>query len=408
MKLIISETQVQDATIPVRWCLDRNELEKLKEQEVKNPSLLLVVTTPSGNEWTEVDRYLIPLDQMLAYVQFHKPGKNRILAAVVWRLDGDVSKLKELFFERSSYHRYEKNVLTYNGKSFQRDNCQWEFIGGETELEVVVPKELFAKEPPAWEKWWVNKFFETKPRDQCQYRRRRMIAYTIQPPIVFLVVIFVSICRILAAGALLFLGKRKVDLRPIIHPFLYHNSDVWQHTTASVFLRDAKGKRHHWLVTFFSPPVFLAFLATLVVVKLIFPSLPLMQWWHYLISSLVAMVGIVAIVYALFTVFFIPYSLFRLTFPVKIKKSWVEEWGEWIERQINRQMEKRYAEEDAKKEEKRRLAEEEKSRLRAELEQLLVCNGEFVPKLSALPRKKRTVYLRFQDLKVKVCKPFAL
>ncbi len=399
MKLIISETQVQDATIPVRWCLDRNELEKLKEQEVKNPSLLLVVTTPSGNEWTEVDRYLIPLDQMLAYVQFHKPGKNRILAAVVWRLDGDVSKLKELFFERSSYHRYEKNVLTYNGKSFQRDNCQWEFIGGETELEVVVPKELFAKEPPAWEKWWVNKFFETKPRDQCQYRRRRMIAYTIQPPIVFLVVIFVSICRILAAGALLFLGKRKVDLRPIIHPFLYHNSDVWRCTAASVFLRDAEGKRRHWLVTFFSPPVFPAFVATLVGVKFIFPSLPLMQWWHYLIGSLATMVGIAVVVYTLFAIIFILHSLFRLIFPVKIKKSWVEEWGEWIERQ----MEKRYAEEA----EKRRLAEVKKSQLQAELEQLLICNGEFTPSLRALPKKKQTVYLRFQDLKAKVCKPYA-
>ncbi|MDP3004520.1 MAG: hypothetical protein Q8N43_03430 [Candidatus Azambacteria bacterium] len=396
MKLIISETQVQDATIPIRWCLDRNELEKLKEREVKNPSLLLVVTTPSGNEWAEMDRYLIPLDQMLAYVQFHKPGKNRILAAVVWRQDGDVSKLKELIFERKSSLQYEKKVLTYNKKSFQRDNYQWEFIGGETELEVVVPEELFAKEPPAYERWWVNLWFETKPRDQCQYRRRRMIAYTIQVPIVFLFVIFISICRILAAGTLLFLGKRKVDLKPIIHPFLYDSMGVWERTEASVFLLDAKGKRRHWLVAFFSPLVFLAFVVILIYISLIFPSFfSLLQWWHYLIISLAAMVGIAVVVNALFAVIFILHFLFRLTFPVK--KSRAEE-------RAKKRTEKRYAEFA----EERRLREVKKSRLRAELEQLLACNGEFVPKLSALPRKKRTVYLRFQNLKVRVCKPFAL
>ena len=45
--------------------------------------------------------------------------------------------------------------------------------------------------------------------------------------------------------------------------------------------------------------------------------------------------------------------------------------------------------------------------LRERIEQLLVCNGDFTPQLSALPKDRQTIYLRFQDFKAKVCKPFA-
>ncbi|MFZ5559565.1 MAG: hypothetical protein ACOZAL_02120 [Patescibacteria group bacterium] len=401
MKLFVSETKVQDAVIPIRWCLNRKELEELKERGAENPHLLLVTV----HDKKEVDRYLIPLNQMLAYIQFHKPGENRILATVAWWWEGKTDKLKGYFLERSSYGGYEHSILDYEKKNFHSD-LEGHRLGQQTEITVVVPAELFAKEPPSWERKWVNLWFETRSRDQCQYRRRRMIAYTIQPPLVLLFTVFISVFRFLAASVLLFLGKRGVDLKPIIHPFWYHSDDVWKYTKASVFSRNAKGKKRHWLITFFSPPVFLGFLAIVIGARFIFPSLfPLftLQWWYYPLGALIVMVGIAVVVYALFAlVFFIPYSLATLILRL-LKVAVVKPWSEQRKARWEQAREKK-EEKEWKETEKRRRVEEQR---RAELEQLLACDGEFTPKLSALPKEKQTFYLRFQDLKARVCKPYA-
>ena len=40
--------------------------------------------------------------------------------------------------------------------------------------------------------------------------------------------------------------------------------------------------------------------------------------------------------------------------------------------------------------------------------EIIACNGNFTPKIDALPPKKRTITLRYKNLKGKVCKPFAI
>jgi len=40
-------------------------------------------------------------------------------------------------------------------------------------------------------------------------------------------------------------------------------------------------------------------------------------------------------------------------------------------------------------------------------DQPLLCNGDLSANIMALPAKKRTIYLRFRDLKARVCKPFS-
>lgn len=400
MKLFVSETKVQDAVIPIRWCLNRQELEELKEHKAKNPHLLLVIV----HDKKEVDRYLIPLNQMLAYIQFHKPGENQILATVVWSYTGDTSKLRKCFFEPDTSGAYEQKVLNYEGENLLPDfNCSR--LRHQTEITVIVPAEFFAKEPPAWEKKWVNSWFETKPRDQCQYRRRRMVAYTIQPPSVLLFIVFITIIRTLAASVLLFLGKRGVDLKPIIHPFQYRSYDVWDDTKASVFLRNAKGRRQHWLIILFSPLSFLGFLAVLVNIRFIFPSLVShfnLQWWYYPLGALAVMVGIPVVVYAFFALsFFIPNTI--ISFISKVLRGSMPK--SWSERKKARQ-ERAWKEEQKKQSEEAEKKRKKEEQLRVEIEQLLVCDGEFVPKLSALPKEKQTIYLRFQDLKARVCKPY--
>lgn len=396
MKLFVSETKVQDAVIPIRWCLTREELKELEKREAKNPHLLLVVT----HENQEVDRYLVPISQMLAYIQFHKPGENRILATVVWQYGDDVYKFRKEFLQQSSRGYYEQHVLNYGGKNLLR-GFNYPRLDQQTEITVMVPAELFAKEPPAWEKWWVNLLFNSKPQDQCQFRRRRMIAYSIQPLFVLFIVPILAIVRFLAASVLLFLGKREVNLEPIIHPFKHETNDVWRNAEDSVFLRDAEGKRQHWLITLFSPPVFLGFLAILAGIRFVFPSFfsqITLLWWYYPLVALAVLAGIAVTGILLLGLFSVIYSLLQIALKV-LKAKTADPLAELRKTRIQAR-EKREQEEA----ERKRRKEEQ---LRVELEQLLMCDGGFIPKLSELPKEKQTIYLRFQDLKAKVCKPYA-
>jgi hypothetical protein len=394
MKLFVSDRKVQDAVIPIRWCLSKKELKRLEECGAKNPHLLLITVYKNR----EIDRYLIPLSQMLAYVQFRRPGKNRIFATVVWERYGKVDKLKKSFLARGSRGFYMQGVLDYEGNFFPSFDCPR--LEQEVEMNVMVPNELFAKEPPAWEKWWVNLWFETKPRDQCQFRRRRMLAYSVQPLAILLFVIAITIFRALAAGALLLFGKRGVDFDAVMHPFKYGSVDVWCDVKTSVFLENVKGESRPWSLVLFMPVFFLGFLAALIGVRFIFPSLVsgfTLYWWHYPLVALMIWMGIIVAIHLLFAFFLILCSLFRLT-PRKFKDSIKKFWEGRIEA-IRESAEKK----ELKAKEKRRRKQEEQ---RIELQELLVCNGDFTPELSALPKNKQTIYLRFQNLKAKVCKPF--
>ncbi len=61
-----------------------------------------------------------------------------------------------------------------------------------------------------------------------------------------------------------------------------------------------------------------------------------------------------------------------------------------------------------RQEQKRRLTEQEKEELKYEEFEPLICDGaELKAKIDDLPPERRTINLKFLDLKAKVCKPFA-
>jgi len=389
MKLFVQKETVQNPTIFLGWCLEKNEIEEFKRRGAKNPCVLLSVV----NDYGETDRYVVPLEEGATYIQLRRPGKNRILATVVWRDDGNISRIKnELLSQRVLY---EVEVLDYLKENFlgkedysgnymlTRDIAR---LSSQSEIKVIVPKNIFAKKPPKLEWWWVNLWFEKEPRDQCQYRRRRFIAYTIQPPIVFLWVVLITFFRFLAAFVLLFCGLRNVNLKPIIHPFEYSSSDIWYYVEKndSIFLRTKTGKPRHWLFLFFSPPIILIFLLAVIYIRVFFPEIPffnlISKWYHYIIVTFLVMIIFVAMVYSIKIIFKFLKMIFNFlkpsvsTTPLTIRK-----------------IESTYQEIKKKKEEKKEK----------ELMELLCDFKEEEP-------RKKTVYLRFLEIKAKVCKPFAL
>lgn len=229
--LFTEDLRAGNSVIPLRWCICKEAFETLRSKGVENPHLLIVVVRNDK----ETERKLVPLDQMMDYVYFQNPGSHRILTTIVWEEEDRVSVLKIQLLNQSQYGVYDHYVLDVLKRDFRRDREDWgDWAGdlrihrlGQASLEVVVSKEFFAPEPAEWLKKWANLWYETKPRDQCQFRRRKIVAFTVQPPLMLAWIILNCALRFLTALFLLLWGKR-ARFKPVLHPFRGSMLDVWE------------------------------------------------------------------------------------------------------------------------------------------------------------------------------------
>jgi hypothetical protein len=371
LKLIVGDQgkEVQSATVPVRWCVDKETLNELKKEGVTDPYLLLV-TTGNGRE---LSRQLAPLSQLMDFVALRHPGRNTIYATIVFAVDKEdnesVYGALHRMFLRKSRRYYDSDVISYDGNFIKEIKhsgciCNLEFV----ETDVMVPEELFAKKPSKWEERWINLWFEdTKIKDQCQFRRRRILAYTIQPLAVsgWIIMRFLMglICGIFHLGIL---GHKKTDFRPLIHPWRYDLSEIW-HNVGKSFLNSV-------FLWPFSPIVFCV---------TIFISNALNIWTHRGLS-LWEVMGLASIINL--GVAFIYYVGLIVAVMFVFSTGWTIEKikAEWLTK-------------------KKQMQDRQKEIID---EGWLLCDKDLTPSIRALPEQKRTVYLRYMDLKAKVCRPF--
>ncbi len=385
MKLIVNSKDAGSPVIPVRWCITQEDLQHLKQEKEKNQYILLAII----NNGRDVDRQLLPLNQMLTFITFSRPGKTRIAACIVSSPTG-IRKLKKLYLSKTWHGGYESNIL--EGDRLAVGYAQ-------TGITVQVAREFFAKETAGWEKFWVNLWFETYPRDQCQFRRRRILAYTIQPPLVLLWVIAKTLVRFCAAFLWTFiLAQREVGWKAVIHPFRYDNDDVWDHAKRAYnfFAENKNGKERQLIVQVCVPVLTIIVFGVLELLNFVFKIYA--PWYYLLVASPFVAPGIVALVeFGFWAVSMIDALLERVWWPRKVK----------VPKPID---EKKLAKRRQKEAEQQRKAELAQATRLQELEKsyaVVACDGPVVPRLDALPREKQTIYLRYLDLKAKVCKPFA-
>ena len=175
------ERQVQDGSVRLSWCLDPETTKLLKEHANEEPRILFVTT--AGSKRSEA-RVLAPLDGVMQRVPLSYPGSNTILSAIVWRSDGSNALVDTCLAQYRG--GYSTDMVSYADKepiimtSQFGDNGYLRGVFG-PKIEVNMPTGAFAKEPPAWERRWVDWLYKEKALDQCVYRKRRMLAYTAQP-----------------------------------------------------------------------------------------------------------------------------------------------------------------------------------------------------------------------------------
>lgn len=383
MKLIpAGDLTSAEPVLPVRWCLGSLETEQLKAHEASNIHILLVIAYEGGRL---EDRQLLPIDQMIGYLNFRRPGKHTVFAKIVYG-DG----IKRLL-NKVSDTQYNLRVFDWERKLWSDEDflgrLETRTIEGKAELEVVIPQEHFPKEPPAWLMKLANIGFDYPPIDQCSFRRRLLFAL----PKLFFMGIWAGlkiIGRVLLGLLSLLMLARETNFSPIIHPWRDNVNDMTYRNTW--FSHDRHGNRRSSKWIYLLHP--LLWIGILTVLGIVAHSLH-KSLWKMLATAFLAIVKfiiliagpLVAVVMALLAVVAIGILL-------------------------NRYAKKRHQQITAWKnsDEFRRQAERKREQTYDDLALLLACRPAITAELSSLPPVRRTFHLKFLDLKRKVCRPYAV
>lgn len=407
-----SEDGQVDSTVPLRWCISKETAERLQFEEVEDPHLLIVIS----NDGEEVGRYLVPLTSEMRYIQFRRPGTNIVHAGIV-RYRTSIMDRKNGRFENQVLEQcvpgldelneeWQKLISDANATAERLDALKrkidakqkepaepriWSqgyhsvsLIGDESQLSVVVPEAMFAKESKLLG-FFGRLYFDRDARDQCHLRRRAMATVVTLPvvaPVLLAFLIGFELVRIVIVAGLLLLGMRGINFSAL-NPLSIDTPDrIWERgLEPPVWFFRKTGQVDHrdnavyefrsiffWLVNpitivgFTALTIFLGDVASVVRALL------------YAIGVLVA-AGIVLVL--------------------------IERFAAQPVSRLAKRTAKKHHEIMADAD---RLSRE---KLYRDLEQLACDNRPRTASLDALPKERRSVTLRYQAFKAKVCKPFA-
>jgi hypothetical protein len=232
LEIKLVETGTSSASIPITWCIDKEWLKKNGTN-----SFIFLVTTPLDKyfdnkaEWVGYCR----ISELASYVRFYRPGKNRIFAILDKTSPLDKDRIKGLL-NNNYLIDHPESKLEFDGfnpiEDCKINPCCFDLV--ESHIDIELPEEVFAKQPSSLESRWVNFFYERAPIDQCQYRRRKIFAYTLAP---FLVVLYYSInilLRYLIYVGLLLAGYSRLNWR-ILFNYSLPICSIWEGSNGSWF-----------------------------------------------------------------------------------------------------------------------------------------------------------------------------
>ncbi|MDE2188469.1 MAG: hypothetical protein KGJ35_01930 [Patescibacteria group bacterium] len=176
---------VESATVPIQWFFSPEVIRK-------NPTKLLIIEQsemlgeykPSSyNDSDEGARYLVKVTDLVTFIQFFAPGKHCIAVLALDETECDTDRMR-----RRGERRYHADISVSRIRDAIKSGDFRDVdpdVVGATIKEIDVPQELFAHRTQSkfgtmvWK--WTNLWHEIAPRDQCQYRRRLIFAFTLQP-----------------------------------------------------------------------------------------------------------------------------------------------------------------------------------------------------------------------------------
>ena len=215
------QSTLDTATVPLQWHFSNDLIAKKPQFIVICDHLGSIENLSDSNYYSFGTRHIIEVKKLASYIQLHCSGRHHFVIMVFY---GD----KKDALERA--HKYMKKDGSAYGKSLfvssiLKNNKDEDTYSCEmTIVEFDVPLGLFSERPKSkfgqaiWE--WVNRWYSTDPIDQCDYRRRKIFAFTIQL-ILFLIGraiagLFITLYSIIGAAVLWFIGWKSISVLPNI------------------------------------------------------------------------------------------------------------------------------------------------------------------------------------------------
>jgi hypothetical protein len=378
-QLQLADPDVTNGTVAVSWCLDQEVLKELADLKISDPQVVICVAPVDNYHLNKEYRKVIPLKDLMTYIEFRAGGKNKIWGFISHK---NGRKARNHYLEKND-GEFHTNVLNYDGDKYASVLLDNEDDEGELEqfkwlstpITVTVPKAVFAKEPPKWEKTWVNHLFRDKVVDQCEFRRRRLFAYGVQPWIVLSNIFLRLFLTVFAAGSF----AKGFTFQYLLHPLMYSLRD-----TMDLFDKGSLLIRHlpeddKDIEKFPKPGYFVRSFYLVPLMPVIWaPLLILLLSKHYAPAFIVSVS--LAIVAAIIMI-----TSFLANHARMLKEPFTKAWG-WM---------------NAPSEDLWYLNQDEV--------EIITCNQNKKPlTYNSLPANRKTARLRFQVLKSKVCKPFSL
>jgi hypothetical protein len=215
--------EMNSATIPVQWFFSDEVL-------TQKPGCILLIEqnereySNTPERYNGGRRYLCDIGEAVKFIQLYQPGTHKLSAlAFLKRSEGVESLLK---------YENQNGLITYSYPiEFKSNEVEINIRGYEsppilaaTVVDFDVPEELFAAKPQTrfskavW--WWVNLWHEKEPIDQCDYRRRMILAFSFKIPAFLIGAVvmylisgtFYSLYILIASLLCLFFGYRTAPI----------------------------------------------------------------------------------------------------------------------------------------------------------------------------------------------------
>jgi hypothetical protein len=358
--ITLMEHSASVGTLPISWCFTKEAAAEV----AKHPKSCVMICAHPLGEYTHDCSYLetrtiARSKESIGFISFNRPGKHRIFV---------ITSHKDCSWARTRLgNRWEATPLRCNQDGSVKVQSN-EYICYDY-IDVDIPAECFAPDPPEWEKRWVNFFFPgSRALDQCQFRRRRILAYTVQPIILGVMILAMWFARLLLFTILKLSLLKDIKFRPVFDTILGSGF-------RKIFdVKDGDVDNTRSYLDFLLPVPF-SILAVWVMYGTIALTVFVDPLFFLIPFALLALVGLI----------FVLVIIIQNSRPIGEALGKVIDFIESVYLKIFPPLK----EEDLAKE-------------------LLVCDEvKPIRRIQDLPKGKRTLKVRFNELKVQVCKPFS-
>ena len=368
-QLQIADMDATSGSIPVSWCLDEESIKWMAENNIADPQVVIVVSPVNTEEQkhryhiSSEYRKVVPLQDLMTYVEFRYSGLNKIWGFISSK--DKKSDVRLTYLDRQG-GKFETNILDFDGEEYAQWLKDADNSSGKTlsvPLEVEVPEGVFAPEPASWEKAWVNYLFREKVVDQCEFRKRRLFAYGVQPFIMLVSLLLRTLMLVVSCALLL----RSVSLKYLLHPLTYSLSECTELFNESPFIVFSHPLDYEWVTEFPPPTYFIRKFWLLPLLPIVWIPLAVLAikglFFAFAICCAVALAG--------------PIIILMVSIKYLNKRNKDDPKPLW------------YMEKDERT--------------------MITCAPDRKPiSYKSIPARRKSIYLRFQNIKSKVCKPFSL